>query len=127
MSLKLLESQFWVKSSVQSLFPERPLALWMAMLAVGGYCDFVDRFLNAAGVCHNTAQAPEAQSWGSCYLPWCPRLLVLAYHVRQSKVSFVGLFWCPILGRFLVGDEATLPFTLITISVNQKVNAFRAV
>lgn len=35
----------------------------------------------------------------------------------------MGLFCYPILERFLVHDTATLPYILMTLSVNQKINA----
>lgn len=55
------------------------------------------------------------------------RLLNGAYPVRQGQAGFVGLFCYPILERFLVRDMATLPYILMTLSVNQKGNASWAV
>lgn len=55
------------------------------------------------------------------------RLLNGAYPVMQGQAGFVGLFCYPILERLLVCDTAPLPYVLMTLSVNQKVNASRAV
>ena len=120
-SLKVLETQL----CPETLSEGRP-ALWVPVVAGRGRSGFLDRLLSACFRLH----MPNPRGRVPGLLPvTCPcltllvRLLDWAYPVRQGQAGFVGLFCYPILESFLVHDMATLPYILMTLSVNQKVNA----